>query len=82
LEVLRKKGGEMMGLKLTEKEKAEITDKCQKCRHFEVEKIRGINPMSTLQIGQCSIHGEVHNLDYSEFDIKFDSRACGEFKQK
>jgi len=34
------------------------------------------------QIGHCSVHGEVHSLDYSGFTIKFDSRNCTDFQKK
>ncbi len=71
-----------MSLKLNEKEAAEVVKKCEKCKLFKVEKVRGMNPMCTLQIGQCAIQGEVHSLDYSGFMIKFDSRNCEDFKER
>lgn len=71
-----------MLLKLDEKAITEVIEKCEKCRLFKVEKIRGMNPMITLQIGKCAIHGEVHSLDYSGFMVEFDSRNCEEFKER
>lgn len=71
-----------MLIKLDNKAVAEVIEKCEQCRLFKVGKVRGINPMSTLQIGCCSVHGEVHDMDYSGFTIKFDSRKCGDFKQR
>lgn len=68
-----------MFLKLDEKTATEVKEKCEKCQLFKVKKERGMNPMVVLQIGLCSIHGQVHSLDYSGFMIKFDSRNCKDF---
>jgi len=71
-----------MSIKLDIQATREIVQKCQKCSLFKVEKIRGMNPMNTLQIGHCSIYGEIHSLDYSGFTIEFDSRKCDDFKKR
>ncbi len=72
-----------MSLKLDKEAVTEVIKKCEQCNKFKVEKVTGMNPANTLQIGHCSVHGEVHSLDYSGFTIKFDSRKCGEdFKQR
>ncbi len=71
-----------MKIELDEKSAMEVIKKCGKCNLFKVEKIRGMNPMNLLQIGNCSVHEEVHFKDYSGFTINFDSRKCENFKER